>query len=580
MCDERQCKRQPNNDYCHCEDHYMQMSNADCAPRSNTGCTPYQLEALENMCKMSCKENPLEYLIRAEANERKKENAQDLDAPSPQNNKNKQHGSNNDTKLDDHTTPSFHAETGTDHVNSETVILSDDDLLKKAMEYHKDLTAEAWKKLNNKKTPNQAEKKAIVEKRFKAAPKWNDTHFKTNKSQGVNGTWIKLANLLRTDVGNPISEAEKKVVVVALMKWQSENGFSPDGQYGIKSAKKLESTNHYYACDTPELIEKRQQNIQGFLLKHDHSKKDTSYVSRHARYLAEFMSESDSFDQDRQNGEQVKNNEQIPYHLVKRMILDDLETKNRDNIGLLSLWLGTAQWGVSGVGSLKDPVDSDWKGPHTANGKRTREYEQGGIGIADYDDAPLARFYEVFGTPDQKPMDESRYVNKKASGKDGQKKTYKYSSKAYDTIKSDHEFYEYISPLFDRGDGTKQGDEWNDEASIWLMEDWIKDTWNDSKITQYHDVNTQIVASRIKNSGHVSLGKKDTVATLTKKYGDYGESRPDRTREDYLNRLKYTERLTTLHESIQKDFDKGERVSEDGMSIITKDDKPEATDPK
>ena len=161
-----------------------------------------------------------------------------------------------------------------------------------------------------------------------------------------------------------------------------------------------------------------------------------------------------------------------------------------------------------------------------------------------------------------------------------QKKTYKYSSKAYDTIKSDHEFYEYISPLFDRGDGTKQGDEWNDEASIWLMEDWIKDTWNDSKITQYHDVNTQIVASRIKNSGHVSLGKKDTVATLTKKYGDYGESRPDRTREDYLNRLKYTERLTTLHESIQKDFDKGERVSEDGMSIITKDDKPEATDPK
>ena len=68
----------------------MQMSNADCAPRSNTGCTPYQLEALENMCKMSCKENPLEYLIRAEANERKKENAQDLDAPSPQNNKNKQ----------------------------------------------------------------------------------------------------------------------------------------------------------------------------------------------------------------------------------------------------------------------------------------------------------------------------------------------------------------------------------------------------------------------------------------------------------------------------------------------------------
>ena len=481
----------------------------------------------------------------------------------------------------DQTTPSFHAETDADHVNSETVILSDDDLLKKAMEYHKVLKADAWEKLNNKKAPNQAEKKSIVKKRLKAAPIWNDTHFKTNKSQGANGTWIKLANLLRTDVGNPISEAEKKVVVVALMKWQSENGLDPDGQYGIKSVKKLESTNHYYACDTPELIEKRQQNIQGFLLKHDHSKKDTSYVSRHARYLAEFMSKSDAFDQERQNGKSNKNNEQIPYHLVKRMILDDLETKNRDNIGLLSLWLGTAQWGVSGVdSSLEDPVGSNWKGPIAAKGKRTREYEQGGIGIADYDDAPLARFYEVFGTPDQKPMDESRYVNKKASGKDGQKKRYKYSSKAYDHIKSDHDFYEYISPLFDRGDGTKQGDEWNDEASIWVMEDWLKDTWNDSKITQYHDLERQSIASRIKNSGHVSLNKKDTAATLTKNYGDYGASRPDRSREDYLNRLKYTKRLTTLHESIQKDFKKGERVSEDGISIITKDDKPEATDSK
>ena len=33
--------------------------------------------------------------------------------------------------------------------------------------------------------------------------------------------------------------------------------------------------------------------------------------------------------------------------------------------------------------------------------------------------------------------------------------------------------------------------------------------------------------------------------------------------------LQYTKRVSVLHEHIKKDFDKGERVSENGVSIIT-----------
>ena len=263
------------------------------------------------------------------------------------------------------------------------------------------------------------------------------------------------------------------------------------------------------------------------------------------------------------------NNEQIPYDLIKRMILDDLESNNRDNIGLLSLWIGTSQWGVSGIdSSIADPMDMSWKGPSAGKGKRMREYEQGGIGIADYDVGPLARFYQEFGTPDNKSMNTAEYVKKESSDED-KTKTYKYSSKYYDKIKSNHDFYEYCATLFDRGNGTKQNDEWNDEASIWLMEDWLTHNWHDSKVTQYHNIETQVVASRIKNSGNVSLDENDNVASLTKKYGDYGESREDRTREDYINRLQYTKRVSELHKHIKTDFDKGERVSENGASIIT-----------
>lgn len=165
-------------------------------------------------------------------------------------------------------------------------------------------------------------------------------------------------------------------------------------------------------------------------------------------------------------------------------------------------------------------------------------------------------------------MDTSKYVTKESSGK-GKNKTYKHFSKLYDIIKSNHDFYEYCATLFDRGNGTKQDDEWNDEASIWLMEDWLTHNWHDSKVTQYHNIETQVVASRIKNSGNVSLDENDNVASLTKKYGDYGESREDRTREDYLNRLQYTKRVSALHKHIKTDFDKGERVSENGASIIT-----------
>ena len=162
-------------------------------------------------------------------------------------------------------------------------------------------------------------------------------------------------------------------------------------------------------------------------------------------------------------------------------------------------------------------------------------------------------------------------MNKKAKNKNetNKKQTkYDYSSKAYDNIKSNHEWYTYISKLFDQNNGGTPGDEWNDMASIWVMQDWLENNWNSAEIKQYADIGTQSVASRIKNSGNVPLDEKDDVNSLTQKYGDYGASRKDRTRQDYLNRLKYTERLTVLYNHVNKSYQKGERVSDDGMSIV------------
>lgn len=410
----------------------------------------------------------------------------------------------------------------------------------------------------------------ILTKKHAEAPAWNDKHFQTKADGGVNRTWQILAKKLNLTINDPVSEDEKYQVVAELMKWQGDNNEIADGQYGIKCAKKLESVNFQLKCDTDALLHQRRNNILSFLTNSE--KKDNKYISRHALYLAEFMTFSDGYDKERREGTlNTSQNEQIPYNLIKRMILDDIATHNRDNLGLLALWLGTAQWGVKDFSGEKDPVKKNWNGPESNKGKRVREYEQGGVGIADYDVAALARFYEKFGTPDALDMNHSKYVNKKAKNKNetNKKQTkYDYSSKAYDNIKSNHEWYTYISKLFDQNNGGTPGDEWNDMASIWVMQDWLENNWNSAEIKQYADIGTQSVASRIKNSGNVPLDEKDDVNSLTQKYGDYGASRKDRTRQDYLNRLKYTERLTVLYNHVNKSYQKGERVSDDGMSIV------------
>ena len=542
MCDERQCKRQPNNDYCHCEDHYMQMSNADCAPRSNTGCTPYQLEALENMCKMSCKENPLEYLIRAEANER----AQATEA---------------DGKTEG--------------------------------------------KANSKK---QAKPSKEVEH--------NEKYFKTTADPTGLATWQKLAEKLNVKVSTPITIEEKNQIVKALKeRQQTENSKNTsivaDGLYGIKSMRFLESTQNFLESDSEANFNKRLQNIKNFTVKDGD---DPQYAHRHARYLTEFMTVSDKFTTAAEikdnNIDQAPNGEQVPYSLVRRMILDDLVSQQNKNIGLLSLWIGTAEWGVNGVPKdIIDPVYKNskkaWHGPDAKHGKRTREYEQGGVGIADFDSELLLKFYEKFGMPDGVSKDDSNYVTREQQD-DGK---VKYNAKAYNTINNYHEWYEYISKLFDRGDGTKVGDEWNDEASIWIMETWLKDTWKPS-IDTMNDHGKAAIYSRMKNSANVvtaggtaecdskpadvvtaegtsikrdskpkknfkKITQSSTITDMEDQYVDfaacqrtYGNSE-EKTRKKYKSRLQFPKRIQKLIDHVQAN-DKANHftVSEDGAHVL------------
>ena len=330
------------------------------------------------------------------------------------------------------------------------------------------------------------------------------------------------------------------------------------------------------------------QNIERFLSAGNSAFKDggddPKYTHRHARYLAEFMRLADKFYKTK------KGNEQIPYHLVRRMILDDLKSNKRENIGLLALWIGTAEWGVSDVPTdCKDPASSideySWKGPNASNGKRSREYEQGGVGIADYDVGKLGDFYRQFVLNNPVAPDIGSDAEQKLLQKNGKDAT------AYDTIKGYHAFYEIMSALFDRGDGSKDGDEWNDEASIWIMEDWLDSTWHKS-LDVMKDEGKAAMYSRMKNSAPVvTEGKKSFKCDsgtmdfkkinstwkedrMEKQYGEYGVCKhknghsDDYARNNYINRLQYSKRVEALKKFVLKEKEKGFSVSEDGAYVL------------
>ena len=180
----------------------------------------------------------------------------------------------------------------------------------------------------------------------------------------------------------------------------------PDGFYGSKSIRFFERNDTFLSSDTETALQTRQDNILRFLVHDDKFKsfninlENTAYLKRHARYLTEFMAISDLKDRN-------KGDERLPSSLVFRMIVDDLTHPEYGykNIGLLALWIGTGEWGITGLeytnitDPAKAPGQPDWYGPAKSKGKRAREYEQGGVGIADLDTEHLAQFYKTFGEP-------------------------------------------------------------------------------------------------------------------------------------------------------------------------------------
>ena len=461
-------------------------------------------------------------------------------------------------------------------------------------------------KTKNKNTASSKSAKPIPQIDYAAAIKWNDERFKTQTDSNGTNTWLTLAKAFNIDIADDsnITFDEKKNIVIALTKPQQIwnrlcHSIDVDGLYGIKCIKLTESKQNFIESDGESNFNKRQQNIEKFI-QIDTSKPE--YSKRHARYLTEFMTLSDKFktaaDKIDQNISRADNGEQVPYDLVRRMILDDLCNGKHDNIGLLSLWIGTAEWGVSDVPSniIKiDPANAGWYGPAQGAGKRSREYEQGGVGIADYDVGPLLKFYEKFGMPDGLSKDDSKYVTKTRDKKTNE---IRYNAKAFDKVKSYHEWYEYISKLFDRGDGSKVGDEWNDEASIWIMENWLATNWTPSMKTMKDDAKAAIY-SRMKNSASVVVKGQENfkcesgtmdfleitdsweIDDMEEQYGDYGVcshkngKSDEKARNNYKARLQTAKRIDTLKKHVETTYkQQGCTISADGTHVLDKHGNP------
>ena len=599
MCDERQCKRQPANAYSHCEDHHQQMSIAGCKPKADARYAARRKKILQGWAKIpaapSPEADPKRYMSQGKT--------YDWEGTGPRLHTNTADNDNNmaqgidlteeqiaDAIKQNHALIAKYHSKKKNQATEKLRIFQSVGSSSEDFDHDSILAIAKWQAKHNLPPTgiyDSACRKLDLE--LTEAVAWNDEHFKTKDDPQGLKTWHILATKLNVPISDDITPDEKKSVVEALKKQQSKwKGATVDGHYGIKNMKKLESNLPPFNIHDVD-FEKRQQNIESFLASSNSAfqkgPQDPKYTHRHARYLTEFMNLSDS--NDHKTG-----NEQIPFDLVRRMILDDLCNNKHENIGLLALWIGTAKWGVSGLGKrITDPAGIDWQGPPSGGGKRIREYEQGGVGIADYDVEKLADFYKVFlndKSPDVAP--------------DSKRKLLSTPNKAtkYDDIKSYRAFYEIMSALFDRNRGVA-GDEWNDKASIWLMENWLDTTWDSAQARMPNDPKAAIF-SRMQNSLHIPInGSSKTyntsykqnftfkkidsgspVTLMEEQYGDCGalfypkKGKTDQEMHDtYIKRLQYPKRIMKLQEHVKETYyDQKFKISEDGATILDPNGNP------
>ena len=270
---------------------------------------------------------------------------------------------------------------------------------------------------------------------------------------------------------------------------------------------------------------------------------------------------------------QIHNNEQIPYDLVKEIVLSG-------DVGLLVLWLVIAQWGVSGVPSdLIDPMGLDWKGPPIGKGKRPFDYERGGFGIAHFDGERLKELYEKFGYPEITDTDFGKLTG--ANKTRDARRLFLKNGKAvlFDAIGKDAA----LKVIWDNWakhllvtDSAKQA-----EVVKWCVWRWIEQYWTPS-LKGNDTIEKQIMNARIRNSSPALAVKVSgkSIAVQKAPYGQLGcnenvkrlrarehidcskpenedqvrecKAECEKGRNHHFSRLRHADRLLKLVEYIQK----------------------------
>ncbi|UIJ83153.1 hypothetical protein [Rhizobium leguminosarum] len=202
--------------------------------------------------------------------------------------------------------------------------------------------------------------------------------------------------------------------------------------------------------------------------------------------------------------------EQLTVDLVKR-IVKDYPTDTR-TIGLLTLTLGAAKWGVRDGATLPtDPANDNWRGPTRASGKHLMSYKIGGVGIPHLDVAPLAKFIdylltkhsEIGGTADQQYM--SNLAHRLRTGT------------KYDQVKANAIFRKWML------EGLRHKD-----AQEWILNYWLDTYWVPAYAASGGDVRLALVLARIWNTrpqlgacaASQALKSKDHVQAALQAYVD------------------------------------------------------------
>lgn len=180
--------------------------------------------------------------------------------------------------------------------------------------------------------------------------------------------------------------------------------------------------------------------------------------------------------------------ERLPLSLVRQLI-KSYPSDNR-SIGLLSITLGTAKWGVDGDSTLPDdPANDTWRGPTRFSGKHLMSYNVGGVGLPHLDVGPLANFIDFLLAqhPNIGDDDERSHMKQIASNlRNGQK---------FDQIKSNATFRKWMREGLRRKDAQK-----------WILEYWLDTYWEPSYRASAGDIRLALVVARIWNTSP-RLGK-------------------------------------------------------------------------